>query len=98
MTVRIRRRPDVLWRRSLDAVVLLPAGADDVLTLAEHRPGRSGTCWRSGAPSTIWSRSSPATSRPNPRSWSTTSMPLLAELEAQGALEVAADSGGPQPE
>ena len=29
-----RRRADVFWRRSLDAVVVLPAGADDVLTLA----------------------------------------------------------------
>jgi hypothetical protein len=30
---RIRRRPDVLWRRSLQAVVLLPAGADETYTM-----------------------------------------------------------------
>lgn len=29
-----RRRADVLWRRSLDAVVLLPSGATDVVTIA----------------------------------------------------------------
>jgi hypothetical protein len=29
-----RRRPDVLWRRSLDAVLVLPSAADDVVTLA----------------------------------------------------------------
>lgn len=38
---RIRRRPDVLWRRSLDAVVLLPAGDGDVLTL----PGTGPAVW-----------------------------------------------------
>lgn len=35
---RFRRRADVLWRRSLDAVVILPAGATEVLTLAETGP------------------------------------------------------------
>ena len=29
-----RRRPDVLWRRSLDAVVLLPIDAEDPVTIA----------------------------------------------------------------
>jgi hypothetical protein len=29
-----RRRPDVLWRRSLDAVVLLGVDADDPVTIA----------------------------------------------------------------
>lgn len=30
-----RRRDDVLWRRSLDAVILLPSGADEPLTLPD---------------------------------------------------------------
>lgn len=34
MTVeRVRRRPDVLWRRSLRAVVLLPGGTRETYTL-----------------------------------------------------------------
>ena len=30
-----RRREDVLWRRTLDAVILLPANADEPLTLPD---------------------------------------------------------------
>ena len=33
-----RRRPDVLWRRSLDAVIFLPAGFDEPLTLGGSGP------------------------------------------------------------
>lgn len=33
-----RRRPDVLWRRSLDAVIFLPADLDDPLTLGGSGP------------------------------------------------------------
>ena len=29
------RRDDVLWRRSLDAVILLPSGADEPVTLPD---------------------------------------------------------------
>ena len=36
-----RRRDDVLWRRSLDAVILMPVGADDALTL----PGTGAAVW-----------------------------------------------------
>jgi hypothetical protein len=35
---RWRRRPDALWRRSLDAVIVLPVGADEPLTLAGTGP------------------------------------------------------------
>jgi len=35
---RYRRRPDVLWRRSLDAVVMLPAGRDEPITIAGSGP------------------------------------------------------------
>lgn len=33
-----RRRPDVLWRRSLDAVIFLPAGLEEPLTLTATGP------------------------------------------------------------
>jgi hypothetical protein len=36
-----RRRDDVLWRRSLDAVILLPVGADEPVTL----PGTGAIVW-----------------------------------------------------
>jgi hypothetical protein len=36
-----RRREDVLWRRSLDAVMLLPEGVDDPVTL----PGTGASVW-----------------------------------------------------
>jgi hypothetical protein len=36
-----RRRDDVLWRRSLDAVIVLPVGADEPLTL----PGTGAAVW-----------------------------------------------------
>ena len=35
------RRADVLWRRSLDAVILLPVGVDEPLTL----PGTGAIVW-----------------------------------------------------
>jgi len=35
---RRRRRPDLLWRRSLDAVLVLPLDADEALTLAGTGP------------------------------------------------------------
>jgi Coenzyme PQQ synthesis protein D (PqqD) len=35
---RWRRRADVLWRRSLDGVLLLPSGAEEPLTLAGTGP------------------------------------------------------------
>ena len=35
---RYRRRPDVLWRGSLDAVVLLPAGQNEPTTLGGSGP------------------------------------------------------------
>ena len=36
-----RRRDDVLWRRSLDAVIVLPVGADEPSTL----PGTGAIVW-----------------------------------------------------
>jgi coenzyme PQQ synthesis protein D (PqqD) len=36
-----RRRDDVLWRRSLDSVILLPVGVDEPLTL----PGTGASVW-----------------------------------------------------
>ena len=94
---RIRRRPDVLWRRSLDAVVLLPAGAEDVLTLA----GTGPAVWELLAEWRTYddlvenlARAFGAT----PDAVSGDLEPLIAELEAQGVLQTAADSGGPNAE
>ena len=36
-----RRREDVLWRRSLDSVILLPIDADEPVTL----PGTGASVW-----------------------------------------------------
>ena len=89
-----RRRPDVFWRRSLDSVVVLPAAADDVLTLA-------GTgvavwelleAWRSvEALTAILAEAysaDPAVVEPDVEA-------LVSTLLGSGALEMAADSGGP---
>jgi hypothetical protein len=90
-----RRRPDVLWRRSLDAVMVLAPGADDVSTFA-------GTgvavwelldTWRSiDALTEILSAeygADPAVVRADVAE-------LIGRLEGLGALEMAADSGGPE--
>jgi hypothetical protein len=37
-TTRYRRRPDALWRRSLAAVVVLPRGSDEPITLGATGP------------------------------------------------------------
>jgi hypothetical protein len=37
-TIRYRRRPDALWRRSLDAVVVLPPGTGEPVTLGVTGP------------------------------------------------------------
>ena len=96
-TNRIRRRPDVLWRRSLDAVVLLPTGADDVLTLA----GTGPAVWELLAEWRTYddlvenlARAFGAT----PDTVSGDLGPLLADLEAQGVVQTAADGGGRDPE
>jgi len=36
-----RRRDDVLWRRSLDSVILLPVGVEEPMTL----PGTGASVW-----------------------------------------------------
>ena len=89
-----RRRPDVFWRRSLDAVVVLPASADDVLTLA----GTGVAVWElldtwrtTEALTEILAEAytaDPAVVGPDVAA-------LVSSLLASGALEVAADSGGP---
>jgi hypothetical protein len=97
VTVRVRRRPDVLWRRSLDAVVVLPVGAEDVLTLAGTGPAVWELLaeWRTvddlvGTLAGAYG-SEPAVVEADLR-------PLLAELEARDAIQTAADSGGAEPE
>jgi hypothetical protein len=95
--VRIRRRPDVLWRRSLDSVVVLPAGADEVITLA----GTGPAVWELLAEWRTRDDIVEALARAYGSTVAVVSAdlePLLAELEARGALQVAADSGASQPE
>jgi len=91
---RVRRRPDVLWRRSLDAVVLLPVDADDPLTLAATGPAVWDLLaeWRTF--DDLVAVLSGAYGAP-PAQVAADVEPLLAELEAFGALERAAESGGP---
>jgi len=97
MTGRVRRRPDVLWRRSLETVVLLPAGADDVLTLAGTGPTVWELLgeWRSeGELASLLA----AAFHANEARVAADLGPVLAQLEAVGALEATADSGDPDPE
>ena len=81
-----RRREDVLWRRSLDAVILLPSGLDDPVTL----PGTGASVWDVLAePATVaelvatlaeaYDGADPSVVEHDVRA-------LLAELEALGAV------------
>jgi Coenzyme PQQ synthesis protein D (PqqD) len=89
---RIRRRPGVLWRCSLDAVVLLPPGAPDVITLA----GTGPVVWQLLAE---WRSADELAEMLAAAYGSTPDVvvrdlgPLLRALEVAGALESAADSG-----
>lgn len=90
-----RRRSDVLWRRSLDSVVLLPAGSDDVITVSGTgadvwdllETGRSVEgmvgllCERYQGDPAVVTRDVEA---------------LVGDLAARGAIEVAAESGDPE--
>jgi Coenzyme PQQ synthesis protein D (PqqD) len=91
---RWRRRPDVLWRRSLDTVLLLPAPADDVLTLAGTGPAVWELLaeWRTVDDMVGILAAAHGTS---PEVVAQDLAPLLVELEGQGVLQKAADSGGP---
>jgi len=91
-----RRRADVLWRRSLDAVVLLPAGAADVLTIA----GTGVDTWElidtwrtvDALAELLGDRydASPAVVASDVAAF-------VDVLDGAGALERAADGGGPEP-
>ena len=93
-TIRWRRRPGVLWRRSLDAVVLLPPEADDVLTLAGTGPEIWELLaeWRTVADLVEILAAAHETSTDVVAA---DLVPLLAELESEGVVQTAADSGGP---
>ena len=86
----------MLWRRSLDAVVILPTGADDVVTLG----GTSPAVWELLAE---WRTVDDLVSvlgaafLASPEQVRTDLVPVIAELEALGAVETAADSGGIRP-
>jgi len=93
---RIRRRPDVLWRRSLDAVVLLPVDAADTYTMA----GTGPVLWellaewrtRDDLVSVLAERFDAS-----PDVVAADLAPILTELAVRGALEMTAFSGGPEP-
>ena len=93
MTTRVRRRPDVLWRRSLDAVVLLPARAEEVTTIV----GTGPAVWELLAE---WRTEEDLVAvlaeayEADPGQVAADLHPLLGELEAIGVLERTADSGG----
>jgi hypothetical protein len=94
MSPAFRRRPDLLWRRSLDAVMLLPAGADDVITIA----GTGVDAWELlDTWRTVEALTDLLASRfgADRRVVEPDLEALISELRELGALEVAADSGGP---
>jgi hypothetical protein len=95
--VRLRRRPDVLWRRSLDAVVLLPPDADDVVTVAGTGPAvwEMLADWRTKDDLVATLSAAFDASEAEVEA---DLEPLLAQLTALGAVEAAADSGGSAPE
>jgi hypothetical protein len=89
-----RRRAEVLWRRSLDAVVLLPPGSDDVVTVA----GTGADVWDlldtwrtvDGLVALLAQRY-----QGDPGAVAADLEVLLGDLAGFGAVEVAAESGGP---
>jgi hypothetical protein len=89
-----RRSPTVLWRRSLDAVVVLPTGADEPITLG----GTGIAVWEL---LDTWRSVDALTEMLAPRYDADPAVvaadvsTLVDLLEGVGALEVAADSGHP---
>jgi hypothetical protein len=89
----VRRRPDVLWRRSLDAIVLLPPASEEPVTLAGTGPAVWELLaeWRTEAD--LVAVLAAAFEVPAERVTADLSS-LLTELRALGVVETAADSGG----
>ena len=91
---RFRRRPDVLSRRSLDAVVILPPASDEVLTIA----GTGVAVWEL---LDTWRTVEALTELlatafgADPGVVAGDLEPLIAEFVDRNVLETAADSGGP---
>lgn len=87
-----RRRPEVLWRRTLQTVLLLPPDRDDVVTVG----GPGGAVWEL---LDTWRTVDALVELLAPRYDADPAEiardveALLGELEALGALEVAAESG-----
>ena len=89
---RLRRRPDVLWRRSLDAVVLLPSGADDVVTLAGTGPALWELLAEWRTVDDLVATLAAAFGAPEGQV-ATDLAPLLEELTTVSAIEAATNSG-----
>lgn len=94
ITERFRRRPDVLWRRSLDAVMILPPASDEVLTIA----GTGVAVWEL---LDTWRTVETLTELlataygADPGVVAGDVVPLIAEFVDRNVLETAAHSGGP---
>ncbi len=86
MIERWRRDPAVLWRRSLDAALVLPPAADDPLTLA----GTGAVLWDLLVEPTSTDdlvAALAARYRAAPSTVAADLGPVLAQLEAIGAIE-----------
>jgi hypothetical protein len=89
-----RRRPEVLWRRSLDALVLLPRSAEEVVTVG----GTGADVWDL---LDTWRTVDGLAQSLSQRYLADEAMvhrdleALIALLVEHGALEVAAESGAP---
>ena len=93
MAERWRRGPAVLWRRSLDAALVLPPSVDDPLTLA----GTGAGLWDLLARADLHGRPRRRAGRPvqgaRRAPWRVDLRPVLAELEAIGAIERVTEEG-----
>jgi hypothetical protein len=87
----------VLWRRSLDAVVLLPSSAADVVTLAGTGPAVWELLAEWRTEEDLVATLAAAFDAPE-HQVAVDLEPILAELRAIGAVETTADSGGAGPE
>ena len=94
---RLRRSPGVLWRRSLDAVVLVAPGSADLVTLVGTGPAvwELLADWRTLDDLAAILADAFGASSDQVRA---DLEPILSDLTAAGALQTAADSGTPRGE
>jgi len=81
-----RRRDDVLWRRSLDAVILMPLGAEEPVTLPDTGASVWGLLEEPATLAELVTTLTEAYDRADPSVVEHDVRTLLAELEALGAV------------